>query len=56
MVIGAGKPKRVRKAHGNAELENRLRMPKESKWAEDAQGERNGPKEPTSNVGQESSK
>ena len=54
MVIGAGKPKRVRKAHGNAELENRLRMPKESKWAKDAQGERNGPKEPTSNVmGQE---
>ena len=26
------------------------RMPKESKWAKDAQGERNGPKEPTSDV------
>ena len=25
-------------------------MPKECKWAKDAQGERNGPKEPISNV------
>ena len=45
------------KAQGNAELENRPRMPKESKWAKDAQEERNGTKEPTSNVkGQESPK
>ena len=45
------------KAQGNAELENKPRMPKESKWAKDAQEERNGTKEPTSNVkGQESPK
>ena len=32
-------------------------MPMESKWVEDAQGERNGPKEPKSNImGQESPK
>ena len=55
--MGQGSPKELVKSHGNAELENRPRMPKESKWAEDAQGERNGPKEPTSNViGQESIK
>ena len=52
-----GSPKKLVKAHGNAELENGPRMPKESKWADDAQEERNGPKEPISNVmDQESSK
>ena len=47
-VIGSGKPKRV----GKSAWEFRIR-----KWTEDAQGERNGPKERTSNVmGQESPK
>ena len=55
--MGQGSPKKLVKAHGNAKLENGLKMPKESKWAEDAQGERNGLKEPISNVmGQENSK
>ena len=55
--MGQGSPKELIKAYGNAELENELKMPKDSKWAKDAQGERNGPKEPTSNVvGQESPK
>ena len=55
--MSQGSPKELVKAHGNAKLENESRMPKKSKWAEDAQGERNGPKEPTSNVmGQENSK
>ena len=48
--MGQGRPKELVKAHGNAELENGLRMPEESKWAEDAQRERNGPKGLTSNV------
>ena len=43
--MGQGSPKELVKTHGNAKLENGPRMPKESKWAEDAQGERNGPKE-----------
>ena len=43
--MGQGSSKDLVKAHGNAELKNGLRMPKESKWAEDAQEERNGPKE-----------
>jgi len=52
-----GNPKELVKTHGNIELESGPRMPKESKQAEDAQGERNCPKEPTSNVmGQESPK
>ena len=47
-VIRPGKPKRVSKSP----WECRTR-----KWAKDAQGERNGPKEPISNVmGQESPK
>ena len=55
--MGQGSPKELVKAHENIELVNRPRMPKESKQAEDAQGERNGPKEPTSIVnGQESLK
>ena len=36
------------KAHGNAV--KGPRMPKESKWAKDAQEEINGTQEPTSNV------
>ena len=36
IVIGLGKPKRVSKARGHVELENGLRMPKESKWTKDA--------------------
>ena len=64
--MGQGRLKELVKAHGNAKLENGPRIPKESKWAdnahgkqwvEDAQGERNGPKEPKSNImGQESPK
>ena len=55
--MGQGIPKELVKVHENAKLKNRLRMPKESKWAKDTQGEINGPKEPTSNVmGQESPK
>ena len=57
MIIRLRKPKKLVEAHVNTELENGPRMPKESKWAKDAQGERNGPKEPTSDVmGQESPK
>ena len=48
--MGQGSPKELVKAHGYAKLENWLRMSKESKWAEDAQEERNGTKETTSNV------
>jgi len=56
-IIGSGKPKELVKAYGYADLENGLRMPKESKWAKDAQEERNRTKEPTSNVvGQEKPK
>ena len=40
-VIGAGKPKSVIKSPWECGIR---------KWAENAQGERNGPKEPTSNV------
>ena len=55
--MGQGSPKELVKAHGYAELENGPRIPKESKWAKDAQEERNGIKEPTSNVmGQEKPK
>ena len=48
--MGQKNPKKLVKAHGNAELENGSRMPKESKWTKDAQEEINGTKEPTSNV------
>ena len=41
-VIGPGKPKRVTKAHGNAELGKWPKGPKERKWAKDAQEEING--------------
>ena len=44
-IIKLRKPKKLVEAHVNTELENGPRMPKESKWAKDAQGERNGPKE-----------
>ena len=50
MIIRLGKPKELVEAHVNTELENGPRMPKESKWAKDAQKEINGTKEPTSNV------
>jgi len=30
--LGQGSPKELVKAYGNAKLENRPRMPKESKW------------------------
>ena len=36
-VIGSGKSMKLVKAHGNAKLVKRLRKPKESKWAKDAQ-------------------
>ena len=56
-VIGPRKPKELVKTHENTELEIGPRMPKECKWAKDAQGERNRPKGPTNNVmGQESPK
>ena len=42
IIIGLGKPKRVVKVNGNVKLENEPRMPKESKWAEDAQGKQMG--------------
>ena len=48
--MGQGSPNELVKAHENAELEKGLRMPKENKWAKDAQEEINGTKEPTSNV------
>ena len=48
--LGQGSTRELVKAHGIAELENGPRMPKESKWAKDAQEERNGTKELTSNV------
>ena len=48
--MGQGRPKELVKAHENAKLENGSRMPKENKWAKDAQEERNETKEPTSNV------
>ena len=52
--IGSGKPNGVSKSPWYTELENESRMPKESKWAKDAQEKRNGTKEPTSNeMGQE---
>ena len=55
--MGQGSPKELVKAYGNAKLENGPRMPKESKWAKDAQEEMNWTKEPTNNVmGQESPK
>ena len=54
MVIGPKNPKRVSKSPWECRIGNEPRMPKERKWTEDAQGRRNGPKEPTSNVmGQE---
>ena len=48
--MGQGSPKELVKTHENAKLEKGLRMPKESKWAKDAQEEINGTNEPTSNV------
>ena len=36
-VIGSGKSMKLVKVHGNAKLVKRLRKPKESKWAKDAQ-------------------
>ena len=55
--MGQGSPKELVRAYGYAELKNGPRMPKESKWAKDAQEERNGTKEPISNeMGQEKPK
>ena len=55
--MGQRSPRELVKAHKNVELENGLRIPRENKWVKDTQGERNGPKESTSNVmGQESPK
>ena len=55
--MGQGSLKELVKAYGYADLENGPRILKESKWAKDAQEERNWTKEPTSNVvGQEKSK
>ena len=48
--MGQESSKELVKTHGNAELEKGPRMPKESKWAKDAQEEINGTKKPTSNV------
>ena len=56
-IIGPRKHKRDSKSPWECRVKNGPRMPKESKWAKDAQEERNGPMEPTSNVmGQESPK
>ena len=38
--MGQGSPVKLVKAHGNAELVKGLRKPKESKWAKDAQEDR----------------
>ena len=55
--MSQGSSRELVKAHGYAELENGPKMPKESKWAKDAQEERNGTKEHTSNeMGQEKPK
>ena len=54
VVIRLGKPKRVSKSLWENRVGNGPRMPKESKWDEDAQRGRNGPRDLTSNVmGQE---
>ena len=42
--MGQGSPKKVVKAHGNAELEKGPKKSKESKWAKNAQEEINGTK------------
>ena len=46
--MSQGNQKELLKAHGNAVKGSR--MPKESKWAKDAQEKINGTQEPTSNV------
>ena len=48
--MGKGSLKELVKNHRNAELGNDPRKPKESKWAKDAQDEKNGTQVPTSNV------
>ena len=48
--MGKGSLKELVKNHRNAELGNGPRKPKESKWAKDAQEEKNGTQVPTSNV------
>ena len=48
--IGPRKHKRVSKSPWDCRVRKWPRMPKESRWAKDAQEERNGTKEPTSNV------
>ena len=45
-----GSPKNLVKTHGNAKLRKGQGKPKESKWAQDAQGKTNGTQEPTSDV------
>ena len=44
--MGQGSPRELVKAHGYAELKNRPRMLKESKWAKDAQEKKMGQKSP----------
>ena len=48
--MGQESSKELVKAHRNTEVEKGPRMPKESKWAKDAQEEINGTQEPASNV------
>ena len=48
--MGQESPKELIKAHGNAKLGKGPKGFKDSKWAKDAQEERNGTKELMSNV------
>ena len=48
--MGQGRPKNLVKAHKNPKLRKRPRKPKESKWAQDAQGKTNGTQKPASDV------
>ena len=48
--MGRGSPKNSVKAHENAKLRKGPRKPKESKWAQDAQGKTNGTWESASDV------
>ena len=48
--MGQESPKKLVKAHGNAELGKGSMKPKESKWAKDAQEKTNGMQEPASNI------
>ena len=48
--MGQRNQKNSVKAHENAKLRKGSRKPKESKWAQDAQGKTNGTQESTSDV------